>query len=145
MNDTCEGWYQPYCEFHQRDLTKISTIIVSFLVIILTSLMLYGIIWYEHYGADCKRILTNKLVALICWNEILGLSTTFVTDSAIYLFAPLPKSVCLLSGFVRMMLASNILMLFNSIIVAKYIFIFWCQCYKPFFFISELIIWANEQ
>ena len=116
VNDTmdtneCDNWYRPYCEFHSRDFSKISVILISLLVIVLTSLLLYGIIWYERFGADLKRILTNKLVSLICWNGILGISTTFVTDTTIYLFAPLPKSFCLTAGFIKYSKLQNIILL----------------------------------
>ena len=116
VNDTmdtneCDNWSRPYCEFHSRDFSKISVILISLLVIVLTSLLLYGIIWYERFGADLKRILTNKLVSLICWNGILGISTTFVTDTTIYLFAPLPKSFCLTAGFIKYSKLQNIILL----------------------------------
>lgn len=125
--NSTQDWYEPYSEFHRLNLTKVSIMVLSLLAMIWTMAMLLGIIWYEHYGSDSKRILTNKLVALICWNEIFGVVTAFSTDTIIYLLAPLPKSLCLMFGFARMMFASNILMLFNMIMISKYIFIFWMK------------------
>ena len=30
----------------------------------------YGIIWYEKYGSDKKRILVNRLLTSLCWTGI---------------------------------------------------------------------------
>ena len=129
LNSTqdCNDWYEPYCEYHRLSSPKVLIMVLSFIAMILTIAMLLGIIWYEHYGADSKRILTNKLVALICWNEILGTVTAFATDAVIFIFPSLPESLCPMFGFARMMFASNILMLFNMIMISKYIFIFWMK------------------
>ena len=82
-------------EFYQRAATKSLIIVFVFLANILFSLLMFSIIWYERFGADNKRILTNKLVSMIFWNGLIGLHTIFAMDSVLFLFAPFSKSTCL--------------------------------------------------
>ena len=126
---TCNGggWYTPYCEFHAKDVYKMSILVLSSIMIAVTVALLYLVIWFEKYGADNKRILTNKIVSAICWNAIIGGLIAFFSDTIVYLFAPLPKSTCLLFGYLRMLTASNIMMFLNVIVISKYIFIFWLK------------------
>ena len=65
---TCNGggWYTPYCEFHAKDVYKMSILVLSSIMIAVTVALLYLVIWFEKYGADNKRILTNKIVSAIC-------------------------------------------------------------------------------
>jgi hypothetical protein len=35
--------------------------------------MLYGIIWYEHYGSDLKRTLINRLITSLSWIFVITL------------------------------------------------------------------------
>ena len=123
----CSDWFEAYCEFHRRTPSKIAIISVSLVMIIITVVLMYLIIWYERYGADSKRILTNQLVAAICRNAIVGSTLAYASDTCVYFFAPLPKSACLGLGFARMVIASSIIMFLNAIVVSKYVFIFWLK------------------
>ncbi len=51
--------------FYKKDGLKNAIIGASILLNLVTFLSLYTIIWYERFGADNKRILTNKLVSMI--------------------------------------------------------------------------------
>ena len=125
--ETCGKIYVTFCEFFQRDLSKLFVILFAFLINIVSSLLMYSIIWYERFGADSKRFLSNKLVSMICWNGIVGVQFLYLSDSTLYLFAPLPKWLCFFFSFFRLTIKTNLLIFLNAIIISKYIFIFWMK------------------
>jgi hypothetical protein len=127
MAEECSLEFKPFCEFHHRDFFKTLVIIVSFVVNLVSLMFMYSIIWYERFGSDRKRILTNKFVSVICWYTIVGSQFTFFSDTFIFLFAPMSKLSCSAFAFVRLTIASNILTLLNFIVFSKYIFIFWMK------------------
>lgn len=89
------NFVQEFDEFYRKDAAKIVIVISVFLVNLISSLLMYAIVWYERFGADQKRILTNKLVSMICWNGIIGVQTYFVLDFIMFVFAPFTTSTCL--------------------------------------------------
>ncbi len=125
--EMCSKIYVNFCEFYQRDLSKLFIILFGFLCNVVTSVLMYSIIWYERFGADSKRILTNKIVSMICWNGIVGGQFLYLSDTGFYLFGPWPKWLCYFLGFFRLMIKTNFLMFLNAIIISKYVFIFWMK------------------
>jgi len=123
--EMCSKIYDTFCEFYQRDLSKLFIILFGFLCNVVTSVLMYSIIWYERFGADSKRILTNKIVSMICWNGIVGGQFLYLSDTGFYLFGPWPKWLCYFLGFFRLVIKTNFLMFLNAIIISKYVFIFW--------------------
>ncbi len=123
-NDTFAQYFNDFCT---KDLTKIGIFLSVFLVNFMSSLLMYSIIWYEHFGSDQKRVWTNKLVSMICWNGIVGIQTHFVLDLIIFVFAPFSKSTCLFFKIIKQTIKSNFLMFLNIIAIFKYIFIFWMK------------------
>jgi hypothetical protein len=115
-----------YAEFRKVDGTRISIIILSLLISIVDVLMMTAIIWYERFVADNTRILTNKLVSVICFNGIIYVLSSFISNVAIYSVVPLSKIFWMVSAFVRLSIISNIAMFLNLIMI-------WAQCYKTFF------------
>ena len=116
-----------FCEFYERDLSKLFIILLGFLCNVVSSLLMYSIIWYEHFGADSKRILTNKIVSMICWNGIVGSQFLYFSNTGFYLFGPFPKWLCFFFSFLRLVIKTNYLMFLNAIIISKYVFIFWMK------------------
>ena len=127
MAEECSLDFKPFCKFHQKDFKKTLVIIASFVVNLMSGIFMYSIIWYERFGSDRKRILTNKFVSMICWSAIFGAQFAFFSDTSFFLFAPMSKFSCWAISFVRFTIASNILTLLNCIVVSKYIFIFWMK------------------
>ena len=127
MAEECHLDFKPFCEFHQRDVSKNLVIVASFFVNLISGIFMYSIIWYERFGSDSKRILTNKLVSMIFWYEIFGSQFAFFSDTFIFLFAPMSNYSCLIMAFLRLMLVSNIVTFLNFIVFSKYIFIFWMR------------------
>jgi len=121
------NFVQEFEEFYRKDASKIVIVISVFLVNLISSLLMYAIVWYERFGADQKRILTNKLVSMICWNGIIGVQTYFVLDFIMFVFAPFTTSTCLFFKMIRSMIKSNFLTFLNAIAISKYVFIFWMK------------------
>ena len=116
--------FDHFSGFFEREPSKISVIIISFFINLICFLLFYGIIWYEHFGADHKRILTNKLVSMICWNGIAGVPIIYLSDTLMFFFAPFLKEICFFIGLIRFVMKSNLLMFLNAIAIFKFIFIF---------------------
>ena len=127
MTEECQLDFKPFCEFHQRDVSKILVIVASFFVNLMTGIFMYSIIWYEKFGSDSKRILTNKLVSMICRYAIFGVQFTFFSDTLVFLLAPFSNYSCWAMAFVRLTIISNIVTFLNFIVLSKYIFIFWMK------------------
>jgi hypothetical protein len=48
-----------------------SGVVVSYFISAIAIIPLaYGIIWFERYGSDHKRIILNRIVSSICWSGI---------------------------------------------------------------------------
>ena len=121
------NFVQEFEDFYRKDWTNNLIIFFVFLVNSISSLLMYSVIWYERFGADTKRILTNKLVSMICWNGIIGVQTIFLFDSVLFVFAPFSKFTCLFFQMIRFTIKSNFLTFLNAIAISKYIFIFWMK------------------
>jgi hypothetical protein len=66
----------------------------SFVISLIDLLLLYGIVWHEHFGSDQKRTLVNKLVTSVC----LSFSAVLIvcmSDWIRYFWGRLPQSICL--------------------------------------------------
>jgi hypothetical protein len=125
--EVCSKANVTFCDFYERDLSKLFIILLGFLCNAVSSLLMYSIIWYEHFGADSKRILTNKIVSMICWNGMVAGQFLYLSDTGFYLFGPLPKWLCYFFSFFRLVIKTNFLMFLNAIIISKYVFIFWMK------------------
>ena len=114
-NVTCDanGNYKHFCGFYEDTVSKVLFMAVSIFIYILTVAMFYGIVWYERFGTDNKRTLTNKITTLICWNGIFDCPIVVLTDIAIYFFGPLNNLHCFLFLVFRNIIKSNIF-LFNQ-------------------------------
>ncbi len=67
----------------------------SFIFSIISGLILlptmYGIVWYEHYGNDLKRILLNMLVSSVSWVGIVWYVLLQPIEMLRYSYGPLPE------------------------------------------------------
>ena len=112
--------------FEDRPL-KFVGVIFTLLTIGITFCLSCGIIWYEKYGADLKRTLTNRLVSSISWCVLESMVFICCIDLLLYFHRPLPKWICILQSFFRNAVLVRLLCLFDAIIIARYIFIFWIK------------------
>jgi hypothetical protein len=48
-------------------VSKIIALVLSIVLALLSLAAAFGIIFFERFGSDSKRILANKLVSAVCW------------------------------------------------------------------------------
>ena len=105
----------------------------------------YGLVWYERYGTDLKRMLLNRLVSSICWTGFLYYSIPFSLDLVRYTFGPLPKSVCLGQLVFKNALHLQNVIFCNAIAMVRYLLFFWLKNtseYQDEFWSLFINIWA---
>ena len=119
-----ESIFKTFGGFYERDPSKFALIVVSFVINLICFLLFYGIIWFERFGSDSKRMLTNKLVSMICWNGIVGVPIIYLSDTLMFFLAPLSKETCFFIGLFRFVMKSNLMMFLNAIVISKFAFIF---------------------
>ena len=84
--------------FEGLDRTRPSKILFISLSIVLTVLSIlasYGIIWFERFGSDQKRIFSNQVIALVSWSTIAWYILVQPVDIFLYFYRPLPEAFCL--------------------------------------------------
>ena len=87
----------------------------------------YGILWFEHFGSDLKRILTNRLVSSICLCLLEMLVLLDIPGLVNYFYGPFPEWVCYMQIIYRHAATLRLMLIFNAIIISRYIFIFWLK------------------
>ena len=101
--------------------------LICFLCLFLTVvnvLLLYSIIWFEHFGSDLKRTLINKFLVSACW---LGIEFEIVlhgTNMIRYAIGPFPASVCIFRTIILYSGTMNVLFFVDMNLLSRYIFIF---------------------
>ena len=94
--------------------------------------LVYGIIWFEHFGSDLKRTLLNKLVSSLCWSCMEWFFIIQVLDMVRYVFGPLPPWLCSCNLHLRYAIFTQQMLFMDGIILTRYVYIF---CLKnPFAF-----------
>ena len=115
-----------YCGVFEDRPSKYVGMVTSSILVLVNMGLLLGMIWYERYGSDNRRTLMNKLFASICWAAIAQNLYT-VLDILRYLLGPRPPSLCFLQIWVKFSITSVFLLLYDAIILTKYILIFWLK------------------
>ena len=113
--------------FFQIEPPKIIILTVTFVVNVLNVLLLYGIVWFEHFGSDAKRMFRNRQVSAICWNAMIGVPVIHLLDTINYFGGNFTTSFCSFVSLFRNLIKTNGLLLLNSTIVSKYVSIFWLK------------------
>ena len=106
---------------------KYIAVTVGFLFTLVICCLCAGIIWYEQFGSDLKRILINQLVSSFCWMALLGCILVVFADLLMYFFRPFPIWFCYLNVLTRNAVIMNLFLLLDSIIIVRYAFIFWLK------------------
>ena len=96
----------------------------SFFINLINFALAYGIVWYEHYGLDSRRTLMNKLIASIFRTAMIGVPLIQFSELPIYFIGPQPVFYCFCQSVLKNALKWQVLLLLDSVIVARYIFIF---------------------
>lgn len=111
----------------QNNLIKYLAVPLAFVVTLLFCSLCAGIIWYEQYGSDLKRILINRLVSSFAWIALHGHMLIVFPDLVLYSYRPLPVWFCYLNILIRNAMVVNAFLLLDAIIIVRYVFIFWLK------------------
>ena len=107
--------------------SKIIWSILALFLLNINILAFWGIIWFERFGSDLKRIFINQIVVSISWSSIAWLSMIQTSDILLYFYRPLPDLYCLFNLVLRNALMIQAILFFDAIIIVRYIFIFWMK------------------
>ena len=122
----CSGTEKHFCGFFENNPYKDPSIFFASVSIPICFVLLYTIIWFEKFGTDSKRILTNKLLSSICWTLISGI-LVYSVDIFRYLAGPLPRSLCFFMVVAKNAIKTQGLLLYDAIHITRYVFIFWLK------------------
>ena len=78
FNCSSSGTETHFCGVFDDKLSKWASLTFAVVATPIDIVLLYGIIWFEHFGSDQKRILTNKLLSSVCWTLMFGLVVCLV-------------------------------------------------------------------
>ncbi len=107
--------------------SKIIGAIFCIILSFFTFTSVYGIIWFEKYGSDLKRIFINRIVSSMSWNSLLWLIVVHIPELFWFFYQPFPENYCLINLFLRNVFFNQIVLYSDAIVIARYIFIFWMK------------------
>jgi hypothetical protein len=129
-----------------NDIFKIVSIIFVLLIMVVVLPFLVGIIWFERFGSDKKRTLINKLVVSIIVTVFLCGCLVQTGDIIRYLSGPMPQMFCLIQATLRSSFLTSLLLLYDAIIIVRYLYIFVLKNPAAFhdeFWHRFIIIWIK--
>ena len=94
---------------------------------VINVLLLYSIVWYEHYGSDLKRTLINKFVVSVCW---CGIEFELVLQGLTmirYALKPFPTHVCTIRTILLYSSTMNLLLFVDLNLLSRFFFIFFLK------------------
>ena len=103
---------------------KIIWIVISIHLSLMSILTSIGIIWFERFGSDLKRICINRIISSVSWATLAWYILVQPADIFIYFYRPLPEWYCFFKLMLQNALVLQYILFYNSIIVIRYIFIF---------------------
>ena len=106
----------------------------------------YGIIWYERYGSDSKRILINRLVTSVCWTGLEFYILVLPLEIVRYVYGPLPEYICLFQLMHKNIINVQTVLFCDAVSVTRYIFIFYLKNpadFKDEFWHTFINIWIG--
>ena len=109
--------------FEDRPLKYVG-LCVSFVFVLVMCSLTFGIIWFEHFGSDIKRIFINRIVSCACWVVLQGYILFQVPDLFLYIYRPYPVWICYIQTILRHAFVLQLLLLLDALLISRYIFIF---------------------
>jgi hypothetical protein len=107
----------------------VRTISLTFsgLVCLVVPAFIFSIIWFERFGSDKKRTLLNIIASFGCWTGIEYIYVIQTSEIFRYIHGPLPPSFCFFLRIFRSALFLELLLLFDTVTISKYFYIFWLK------------------
>ena len=120
-NATNEGGPNPdyYRLLMENNLSKVASLTVTAVSVLISQILSFGIIWFEKFGSDAKRTLMNRFVALGCWSTVFYLFLILIPQYWTYLVRPLPEWWCFWTAIIRNAIFYNIVLYFDSMAVIR--------------------------
>ena len=111
-------------EFDAPRLSKHICITLSAILPVLCVFGYLGIIWFERFGSDLKRIFINKILSSLCWTVIFWFIFVHPLDIFIYFYRPLPDIICLYLIFLSPTVLVQCILFYDAIIIVRFLLIF---------------------
>jgi hypothetical protein len=115
-----------FCDAFQTRVSKTVLVIASIILSLFDIVLLYGAIWYEHFGSGNKRTLVNRLFTSLCWSCMASI-VIGLFDIVRYSIGPWPRQICQVLFLLRKIVKDEIVLYYDAITFARYIFIFWLK------------------
>ena len=120
MNNSTDYFEGAFKDGHLKTISIVATLFSVFFLVPAG----YGIIWYEKYGSDAKRILVNRLLTSACWTGIDMYFLIMPIDIARYIYGPLPELVCLFQLLHKNALNIFAMIFCDFVSMTRYIYLF---------------------
>jgi hypothetical protein len=105
-------------------LSKILWIVTSINLSLMSILTSVGIIWFERFGSDRKRICINRIISSVSWATLAWYILVQPADIFLYFYRPLPEWYCFGKLILQNALVLQYVLFYISIIVIRYCLIF---------------------
>ena len=83
-----------YSKLLESSFAKNGSIALAVIFVVLVAPVAVGVVAFEKFGSDKKRTIINKLFSSTCWSVNAFYFFCQLTESFIYVYGPLPESVC---------------------------------------------------
>ena len=134
-----------YPSFTANNPERIFSLTFSIITFLVGVPSLYSIIFYEYFGSDKKRTILNMLVSVICWTLIGLLIFARLPETVRFIYGPLPDMFCCFHNGIKIGFVAIVILLFNCIAIARYVFIFQLKnpaAFKDDFWCCFISLWA---
>ena len=118
---------QLFYNVFENQAAHLLSVTVSPLLTIFSSLLAYGIIWFERFGSDQKRTIVNKLLSQSLWTVVIQLPMIIFSDILRYTLGPLPPQFCFFQVVIKTSFFTQSLCFIDALIVARYALVFWTK------------------
>ena len=122
--------------FKELDAPRLSKHILITISVILSVLCIFGylgIIWFERFGSDLKRICINKILSSLCWTIILWFILVHPMTLFLYSYRPVPEFFCFYLLFLNQTLVLECILFFDAIIIVRFVLIFCLKSPQNFY------------
>ncbi len=112
---------------HEKRISKTLGLVIGSTLPVVICLSATGVIWFERFGSDLKRIFINRAVSSICWNILAYFAFIHLPEIFLYFGQPFPEWFCFFHLVLRNVIVIQIVLWMDVIAIVRYIFIFWLK------------------